>query len=597
VLIDTAGSVFDTLIAVYEGNQVGSSTLKLVAATNDVGTLRQAWLKFTARAGISYKIAIAAAEENDRPGQMKVRFEINGEPDTRQPFVQIASPLSGSIVRTNRIMVSGTAFDPLPNASGVADVQILVNDRTQVRAEGTTNWVSPFPLLLDPGLNIIRVFAFDEAQNQSLAARINVTLQEDASLSDLFARALSLTSAPSPRVVSNENATKEFNEPNHAGNQGGKSVWFFFRPAQDGVLFLSTEGSSFDTMLAVYTGTNVARLSEVASNDDTPSGSKQSETTFGVRAGEIYNIAVDGYDAAVGQVVLNYSFSAIPVFRVEVAQAPGGRVTPASGLYPENATVSLLAIPEPGFEFAEFVNQANGQVIRDNPMTYLVTGDLAVRPVFRTQEFVEDFEGATFKLPFVARNWVIGNDPNGGGSRVAISQETPGSRKLTNTLALVSRTLPGIGRFDLGVSSERNFDRLEFWVTYYTDSTPGRPTMLASWSGEVPRQTFLFETRNGLMGMEWRYVKDQAIDGGRDFAFIDNLDFEHAAMLRSPVTVTSDGGSLRLSASGVPGAKLTIEASPDLKTWVALPAVTVSEDGTAVLTHPIGLGQRFFRVK
>lgn len=597
VLIDTAGSVFDTIIAVYAGNTVSSGGLQLIAATNDVGNLRQAWLKFNAQAGVSYKIAFAVGDDLPRPGLLKVRFEIDGEPDTRSPFIQIVSPLSGSIVRTNRIMVSGTSFDPLPNASGVADVQILVNNREQVKAEGTTNWVSPFPLLLDPGLNIIRVFAFDEARNQSAVARINVTLQEDATLSDLFARAIELGSGPTPRIISNANATKEFGEPNHAGNLGGKSVWFYFRPAQDGVLFLGTAGSSFDTLLSVYSGTNVSRLTEVASNDDTPSGSKQSEVTFGVRAGEIYNIAVDGYDAASGMVYLNYSFSAIPVFSIRSLPAAGGRVSPSSGLFPANSTVSLQATANPGFEFAQFVNQTTGEVIPDNPMTFLVTRDVTVQPVFRAQEFAEDFEGSTFKLPFVARRWTLGNNPNGGGGRVAISQETRTSRNLTNTLSLVARTLAGIGRFDYGVSSEPNYDRLEFWVTYYTDNQPGRPTMLGRWSGEVPKSTFFFETRSGLMSMEWRYVKDQAISGGRDFAFIDNLDFDYADLLRSPVTVAADGNMMRVTASGVPGSSIVIEASPDLKTWVALPPAVVDADGNAVLLQPMASGNQFFRLK
>jgi hypothetical protein len=97
--------------------------------------------------------------------------------------------------------------------------------------------------------------------------------------------------------------------------------------------------------------------------------------------------------------------------------------------------------------------------------------------------------------------------------------------------------------------------------------------------------------------MEWRYVKDQAISGGRYFAFIDNLDFDYTDVLRSPVSVAAAGSSLRVTAAGVPGTSLTIEASADLKTWVALPPVTVGQDGTAVVLQPISAGSQFFRVK
>lgn len=599
VLIDTAGTPADTLIAVYTGSSLAEEDLELVTAVNDVGTLRQAWLKFVAQAGVSYKIAIATSEAVDRPGTLKLRFEIDGEPDTRTPFVQITDPPSGIIVRTNRIIVSGVSFDPQPNASGIADVQILVNDREQVRAEGTTNWVAPFPLLLDFGINIIRVIAFDEAQNQSQPVQINVTYQEDASASDLFARATELRAGESPRNVSSASATKESNEPQHAGNTGGKSVWFYYRPTQDGVLLLSTEGSNFDTLLAVYTGTNVTQLTEVASNDDTPAGSKQSEVTFGVRAGEIYNIAVDGYDGSSGDVQLNFSFTPVPVFAIRALSADGGRVNPSFGYFPSNSTVSIIATPSAGFEFAEFVDQTSGEVIRENPLTFAVARDLTVRPVFRAQQYVEDFEGGTFRLPFQARGWALGGDPEGGNNRVAISQETRETRNVTNTLSLLTRTISGIGSFEFGVSSEPNYDRLEFWVTYYSNGQPGQPTMLGRWSGEAPRTLFQFETREDLALLEWRYIKDAAISQGRDMAYIDNLelDLSEAEGDRRPVTVSAVGDSLRLSASGTPGSTVVIEASSDLQRWVALPPVEVNANGQAVVLQPIKAGRQFYRLR
>jgi hypothetical protein len=46
-------------------------------------------------------------------------------------------------------------------------------------------------------------------------------------------------------------------------------------------------------MLAVYTGTKVRALTEVASNDD--SCGLQSEVTFTARAGTTYRIAIDGF--------------------------------------------------------------------------------------------------------------------------------------------------------------------------------------------------------------------------------------------------------------------------------------------------------------
>jgi hypothetical protein len=61
-------------------------------------------------------------------------------------------------------------------------------------------------------------------------------------------------------------------------------------------------GSSFDTLLAVYTGTSINSLTLVSSNDDCPSKSRvlTSCVTFSVVPGTGYSIQVDGYSAQKG---------------------------------------------------------------------------------------------------------------------------------------------------------------------------------------------------------------------------------------------------------------------------------------------------------
>jgi subtilisin family serine protease/sRNA-binding regulator protein Hfq len=104
----------------------------------------------------------------------------------------------------------------------------------------------------------------------------------------------------------NVNATKETGEPNHAGNAGGKSVWWKFTPASSGQVKMSTSNSSFNTLLAVYTGSAVNALTLVASNNDT-GGAPTSYVSFSVVAGTPYSIAVDGFNGATGTVSLSMS--------------------------------------------------------------------------------------------------------------------------------------------------------------------------------------------------------------------------------------------------------------------------------------------------
>ena len=110
--------------------------------------------------------------------------------------------------------------------------------------------------------------------------------------------------------ASNLGASKESGEPNHAGNSGGASVWWTWTaPATDEVTF-DTQGSGFDTLLAIYTGDNLSLLKAVSSNDDT-GGTLQSAVRFMAQQGQTYHIAVDGYGGATGSIVLNWQTSGV----------------------------------------------------------------------------------------------------------------------------------------------------------------------------------------------------------------------------------------------------------------------------------------------
>ena len=105
------------------------------------------------------------------------------------------------------------------------------------------------------------------------------------------------------------NATKQNGEPNHASNGGGRSLWYRWVAPANGVVVISTQGSSFDTLLGVYRGSAVNGLSKVVDNDDVRQGVTSSQVTFNVQGGVAYEIAVDGYKGASGNVRVNWAFS------------------------------------------------------------------------------------------------------------------------------------------------------------------------------------------------------------------------------------------------------------------------------------------------
>lgn len=127
-------------------------------------------------------------------------------------------------------------------------------------------------------------------------------------------------SMSSPGVTGgiNVDATKEAGEPNHAGNVGGHSVWFSWSPNSSyGVTFsMRSTTTNYDTLLAVYTGTQVNALTQIAANDDygsTPSG-VTSTVFFPAVPGITYRIAVDGFNGQSGSYVLSWSLIRIDRF-------------------------------------------------------------------------------------------------------------------------------------------------------------------------------------------------------------------------------------------------------------------------------------------
>jgi Ca2+-binding RTX toxin-like protein len=107
----------------------------------------------------------------------------------------------------------------------------------------------------------------------------------------------------------NLNATKEMDEPEHAGNAGGRSVWYTWTAPGDGSIpnvAFTTGFPEFDTLLGVYTGPSVDDLIEVASNDDEPGSFFGSSVSFATDPGETYRIAVDGFGGKSGRFFLGW---------------------------------------------------------------------------------------------------------------------------------------------------------------------------------------------------------------------------------------------------------------------------------------------------
>lgn len=112
-------------------------------------------------------------------------------------------------------------------------------------------------------------------------------------LNDNFADAVQLTGESGEVIGSNQDATRETDEPLHAEETGASSVWYRWRAPRNGQFAFSLGDSRFDTLLAVYTGATVGNLTPIAANDNISSAAT-SRLTFTATANTDYWIAVDG---------------------------------------------------------------------------------------------------------------------------------------------------------------------------------------------------------------------------------------------------------------------------------------------------------------
>jgi subtilisin family serine protease len=102
---------------------------------------------------------------------------------------------------------------------------------------------------------------------------------------------------------SNRNATSEPGEPSHTYGAGTQTVWWQWVAPETATVTLSTLGSNFDTILAVFTGSSLGGLALIGANDD--SSGLQSAVQFAAQAGTTYAIQVNGYSTASGDIQLN----------------------------------------------------------------------------------------------------------------------------------------------------------------------------------------------------------------------------------------------------------------------------------------------------
>ncbi len=122
---------------------------------------------------------------------------------------------------------------------------------------------------------------------------------------DNFSNAREIFTSPFADSLNTVAFTSEGTDPTPSCGNGSKlkSAWYRFTPAVPGSATVDTFGSTYNTILSVYTGTTGSFVS-VGCNDDA-SATVQSQLTFAMAAGVTYSIMLTAFNGDGGTLTLN----------------------------------------------------------------------------------------------------------------------------------------------------------------------------------------------------------------------------------------------------------------------------------------------------
>lgn len=221
------------------------------------------------------------------------------------------------------------------NATGASDFRVQVDNNADFTSPEFDNvalngvWSREATVRvsgLSAGTYYIRAQQGDTVSRSSdWTPSVRVTVRA-APANDSFAGAIPIPALPYRTTQDILGTTVAATDPTPpaACSTGGRqnTVWYRYTPATAQIVRVTTEGSGYDTIAAVYTGREGA-LTQAACNDDITSEVKSSSLLFSALPGTTYYIMVAKWGAspvsAAASLVLNLSYPANDTFASGVA--------------------------------------------------------------------------------------------------------------------------------------------------------------------------------------------------------------------------------------------------------------------------------------
>ena len=322
-----AGS-FNKVFAIYTGTSV-SNLSRVASGLNDTSSSATGY--FVAAAGTEYLIAVDG--QSGGSGTFTLSLAETSPPPNDNFANRLA--ITGTNVTLRGTNVSASKEPGEPNHAGVAGGQSVWWTWT-APASGWTTFKSSanFAMLLGvytgdsvaalagvtsgrgnsqnpavAGFNATTGTAYQIAVDGATLADysddigLNVVLLPPPT-NDNFASSTVLTgTSVDLYAASNLSATKEPGESDHAGNPGGRSVWWVWTAPVSGRFAVFTDLwmgtlAPLDRLVGVYTGASVSALTEVGSAAGR--SNTVAKANFDAVQGTVYHFAVDGQDGVSG---------------------------------------------------------------------------------------------------------------------------------------------------------------------------------------------------------------------------------------------------------------------------------------------------------
>jgi len=321
--VTTAGSDFDTLLGVYRGASVG--TLTTVGVNDDIPGAYTSAVLFNATAGTTYHFLVDGYLASQGVIQLNLQlnpalpndnfanrtpitgidftvfgYNLGATAEGAEPphygFFPVASvwwewdntaytgpvyiSTAGSTFDTRMAVYAGTGYGNLSLVADNDDVVDLVYLQSRVLFQANAG--NRYQIVVDG-------FGTQRGSIQLTLAR--------AQDNDNFYTPRTLTGEFAQDTGFNLGATGQTGESFYDPfTQNTRSVWWQWTAPRSGNVVVTTDGSPFDTILEVHTGTLVNQLTFVAFNDDRVLGRVFSSlVSFGAAEGVTYKIKVDGY--------------------------------------------------------------------------------------------------------------------------------------------------------------------------------------------------------------------------------------------------------------------------------------------------------------